>query len=112
MDKQSFSFPSHTQEMRNFAYPKLALIKVATSEETHTVLNALRNQLIQTFEGVKKNLQLKIANDYFQEQMDQAIEELRRFNPGRCTMITVSPNETKALIAAATATMPSHWPPI
>ena len=44
--------------------------------------------------------------------MAQAIEELRRFNPGRWTMIAVSPSETKALIAAAVATIPSHSPPI
>ena len=35
------------------------------------------------------------------QEMAQAIEELRRFNPGRWTMITVSPNETKALIGRA-----------
>ena len=38
----------------------------------------------------------------------QVIDECRRFKCGRCTMMTVSPKETKALVALARATMPSH----
>ena len=41
----------------------------------------------------------------------QVMIELSKFSRGFCTMITVSARLTKAFVAQAIATMPSHIPP-
>src|SRR5213076_2638276 len=61
--------------------------------------------------GVAFAANLGISQRFAANATPQVTEEFRRFKCGRCTMITVSPNDTNAFVAHAMPRIASQAPP-